>query len=137
MVRRDLGGPDYWAQCYWCEYWVPPYWVCIQSASYLSSALPMSRRRPHGFYNEFGTWGILRREGRPRALCDLCIDWHVGQGRFADYPEVVAAGEDWVGGPYEPTGISRAGDVMQRWFTGLPHPIPRTIAEFLVPWHAP
>ena len=96
-----------WVPCYWCEYWTPL---------------------------DFEDWCDL---WPPRPLCDWCWEWHMGIGYYKDHPEVVAAGSRWCGGPYEPTAISRAGDLMQRWFTCLPHPTPRTIAEFLVPWHAP
>ena len=67
----------------------------------------------------------------------------MGWGYYAKHPEVLAAGgavKDggfWCGGPYEPSALSRAEDLIAYWFSDLPDPIPITIAEFLVPWHAP
>ena len=42
------------------------------------------------------------------ALCDLCMDWHLGQNRFAAMAEAeVALGNEWSGLPYEPTHVTR------------------------------
>ena len=123
FVPRSTCAVEFWERCYWCGYWASPHPIPLNLF-----AVPRVSICPRVTFTEHGP---------ELPLCDWCFDWHMGIGYYADHPEVVAAGDGWVGGPYEPTAISRAGDLMQRWFTCLPHPTPRTIAEFLVPWHAP
>ena len=88
----------------------------------------------------------------PRPLCDWCFYWHMGWGHYAKHPEVLEAGgavKDggcWRGGPYEPSALTRAEEWIEYWFYDIfadetfgvdQTSIPRLIAEFLVPWHAP
>ena len=103
-------------------------------------------------YDEWDPY-VIDWIGRP--LCDYCQDWHLGEGIYAQHPQVLAAGLDWFGEPYEPTAITRAALLLQRWFehraSGVHHgnamveayrppvslEIARLVSSFLLPWHAP
>ena len=105
----DMGSFGCWVRCYWCEYWV---------------------------YDPY----IIDWIGHP--LCDLCSDWHLGCGRFQNHPDVLAsliATGEWCGGPYEPTAISRAKVLLDRWLRQyrICDTATQIIAKFLLPWHDP
>ena len=70
-------------------------------------------------------------------LCDLCCDWHLGEGRFAPDASVVGA-ENWRRGPYEPCARTRAFFMLQRvFFRSLSSEICDAISCFLYDWHEP
>ena len=68
------------------------------------------------------------------ALCDLCMDWHLGQNRFAAMAEAeVALGNEWSGLPYEPTHVTRCSRLILHWFPQLlVEQVTTNIASFLV-----
>ena len=74
---------------------------------------------------------ILDWIGSP--LCDLCYDWHLGEGRFASYADA-----DWFGGPYEPCARTRNSSMLQSLFSRLLSlEILDIINCFLCDWHEP
>ena len=74
-------------------------------------------------------------------LCNLCQDWHLGDGQFeAERMAVEARGGTWFKGPYEPTEITRATQRLLQFFVvnhRMDAVTARLVAEFLRPWHAP
>jgi hypothetical protein len=103
---------DYeWIQCYWCDYWVQGGYICDYRVQ----------------------CGLFHR------LCGLCYDWHIGQGQFRNEAQAVEEGGlQWVGGPYEPTAITRTSRLLLRLFPLLAEDALRVyIAEYLVSCFAP
>ena len=137
LFLRDAAGFVIGVRCYWCGYWCDCEWD-----PYVEERVDRYR--------------CIDWIGRP--LCEYCEDWHLGEGIYAEHPQVLAAdsaGLDWFGEPYEPTAITRAALLLQRWFehraSGVHNgnamveayrppvslEISRLVSSFLLPWHAP
>ena len=72
-------------------------------------------------------------------LCDLCSDWHLGEGRFAHLAEAEEAlGNEWCGLPYEPTHATRCSRLILHWFPQLlTEQLATNIASFSVDRYEP
>ena len=72
-------------------------------------------------------------------LCDLCCDWHLGEGRFVDLADAARASDnEWCGLPYEPTAATRCARLLLRWFPQvLTEEVTKNIASSLVDRYEP
>ena len=90
------------------------------------------------------------------SLCDLCVDWHLGEGRFNlqgrfERDAAQLGREHWRGGPYEPCATTRCMSLLPRLRPlgnsderqalvndlALPENLYVLITSFCCAWHEP
>ena len=83
-------------------------------------------------------------------LCDLCVEWHMGEGRF-ERDAAQLGREHWRGGPYEPCATTRYMSLLPRLRPlgnsderqalmndlALPENLYALITSFSCEWHEP